>query len=51
MFKDPICHVAEKLCCLCWKNRSTRNWQPIKDVWLNPPKENINQCSNLKYVA
>ena len=34
-----------------WNNRSTRNWQPINEVWLNPPKEHINESINLKQAA
>ena len=24
-----------------WKNRNTRRWCKIKEVWLNPPRENL----------
>jgi putative transposase len=24
-----------------WKNRSTRQWCKIKEVWLNPPREKL----------
>lgn len=34
-----------------WNNRSTRNWQPINEVWLNPPREHINESINLKRAA
>jgi hypothetical protein len=34
-----------------WNNRATRNWQPINEVWLNPPKEHINESINLKQAA
>jgi transposase InsO family protein len=34
-----------------WNNRATRNWQPITEVWLNPPKEHINESINLKQAA
>jgi putative transposase len=34
-----------------WNNRSTRNWQPINEVCLNPPKEHVNESVNLKQAA
>ena len=34
-----------------WNNRATRNWQPINEVWLSPPKEHINESINLKQAA
>lgn len=34
-----------------WNNRSNRNWKPINEVWLNPPKEHINEAINLKQAA
>jgi putative transposase len=34
-----------------WNNRATRNWQPINEVWLNPPKEHVNESINLKLAA
>jgi hypothetical protein len=32
-------------------NRATRKWQPINEVWLNLPKEHINEAINLKPAA
>ena len=34
-----------------WNNRSTRNGQPISEVWLKPPKEHINEFIDLKQAA
>jgi len=34
-----------------WKNRSTRNWDPIDAVWLNPTKEHCNNRADLKRAA
>ena len=33
-----------------WKNRPTRNWRPVGDVWLNPDKEN-QKSNNLRLAA
>jgi hypothetical protein len=24
-----------------WKSRQTRNWEHVKEVWLNPPREHV----------
>ena len=34
-----------------WKNRSTKNWAPIQEVWLNPPKEHLEDAETLKAAA
>jgi putative transposase len=34
-----------------WRNRSTRNWDRIEKVWLNPPKEHVSGCEDLKRAA
>ena len=34
-----------------WRNRSTRNWDRIDAVWLNPPKEHCNNRADLKRAA
>ncbi len=34
-----------------WRNRSTRNWERVEKVWLNPPKEHYNTRVDLKRAA
>jgi len=34
-----------------WRNRSTRNWERVEKVWLNPPKEHYNTRADLKRAA
>ena len=30
---------------------ATRNWEPVAEVWLNPPKDPAEQCSAMTKVA
>ena len=30
-----------------WKSRQTRNWEHIKEVWLNPPREHLRLPENV----
>lgn len=34
-----------------WKNRSVRNWKPVEEVWLNPPKEHGIPPENIRLAA
>ena len=34
-----------------WKNRSVRNWKPVKEVWLNPSKESNDLARNVVLAA
>ena len=34
-----------------WKNRSTRNWQPVETVWLNPSKASEELEKNIELAA
>ncbi|WP_311515140.1 DDE-type integrase/transposase/recombinase, partial [Oligella urethralis] len=34
-----------------WKNRSVRNWKPVKEVWLNPSKESNELERNVVLAA
>ena len=34
-----------------WRNRSTRNWTPIQEVWLNPSNEKPENTEKLKVAA
>ena len=34
-----------------WRNRSTRNWTPIQEVWLNPSSEQPENTEKLKVAA
>src|SRR5690554_4894004 len=34
-----------------WKGRDTRNWKPIEEVWLNPPKEHTGTPEKLRSAA
>ena len=34
-----------------WRGRSTRNWDRVQEVWLNPPKEHYNGQADLKRAA
>jgi hypothetical protein len=47
----PNSQSVEQICKEVGISRSTRNWKPIKEVWLNPRKEQINESINLKQAA
>jgi len=34
-----------------WRTRPTRDWSRVEKVWLNPPKEHVSGCENLKRAA
>ncbi|ENO6786601.1 hypothetical protein ACBY65_005022, partial [Salmonella enterica subsp. enterica serovar Infantis] len=34
-----------------WKGRHTRDWNPIGEVWLNPPKESAADDHKLSRAA
>lgn len=34
-----------------WKGRPTRNWRPVTEVWLNPPKEHAKEVIPLHCAA
>lgn len=34
-----------------WKGRHTRDWNPVGEVWLNPPKEHVAAPKELSHAA
>lgn len=49
--RHTVYEVAKQAMPQRWKGRTTRDWQPVAEVWLNPEKTSVDKAQNLEHAA